>query len=592
MKEFLKYTLAAIAGFFIASLIVFLFSLAMLGAIISSGSKQPVIRKNSVLHLDLSKPIPERTSNNPFENFDPARFQFSSYTGLNDILRNIEKARTDDRIRGVFINLGIITPGYASLEEIRNALAGFRESGKFVVSHSDDFLTHNAYYLATVSDKIYLSPVTMFEFYGLRSEITFYKNALEKLGVEVQVLRHGKFKSAVEPFMGDKMSEENREQIMTYMGSIWNHILNGISTTRNIPVEDLNRFADMLEIRDASDAEERGLIDGLKYRDEVLDELAGLSGLESGKEVRFVNMTKYAQVPADKKKKETAGEKIAVIYASGDIGMDLPGQGSSGISPNVFTRAIREARNDNTIKAIVFRVNSPGGSAIASEAIWREVVLAAEAKPVVASMGNVAASGGYYILAAADTVLASPVTITGSIGVFGVVPNAGELLTKKIGLSFDVAKTNKHSDFGSLYRPLYPAEREYLQASVERTYREFVDHVAIGRGMSPETVDQIGQGRVWSGINALENGLVDQFGGLTRAIEMAAEMAALTDWKVVDLPKQPDPFEQLMKSFTGEARAKMVKKELEGLSVHYENLKKIMSMDRLQARLPFFFEIY
>ncbi len=300
MKEFLKYTLATIVGFMISCLIVFFFSLIILGAMLSSGQKQVAIRKNSVLQLNLNQAIPDRSSNNPFENFNPVSLEFSPQTGLNDVLEDIRKAGTDDNIRGIYIELGALSPGFGTLEEIRNALLKFKDSGKFIISYSDELLSHSAYYLATVSDKIYLSPVALFQFYGMRSEIMFYKNALEKLGVEIQVLRHGKFKSAVEPYIQEEMSDANREQIMTYMGAIWDHLLEGISQERDIPVEDLNRIADGLEIRDAQDAVDLGMIDGLKYRDEVLDELLERSGLGRDQKVRFVSMSKYSQVQTTK----------------------------------------------------------------------------------------------------------------------------------------------------------------------------------------------------------------------------------------------------------------------------------------------------
>jgi len=589
MKDFLKYTLAAILGFFVSSVIIFFLSLILFGAMLSAGQKPAVIRKNSVLKLDLNQSIPDRSSNNPFENFNPLTFEFTTPTGLNDILRNIEKAKDDDNIRGIYIELGALSPGFATLEEIRNALIDFRESGKFIVSYSDELISHAAYYLATVSDKIYLSPVTEFQFYGLRSEIMFYKNALEKLGVEVQVIRHGKFKSAVEPFIQEQMSEANREQIMTYMGTIWEYLLKGIEEERNIPVDTLNRIADNLEIQNADDALRLGFIDGLKYEDEILDELLSLSDLSKTQSVRFVNMSKYTGVEVEKEK--PVENKIAVVYALGEIGMDLTG-GATGMKPGKIAKAIREARADSSVKAIVLRVNSPGGSVIGSEAIWREVKVSSGVKPVVASMGNVAASGGYYILAAATRVLANPVTITGSIGVFGIIPNAQELLTRKIGVTFDVAKTNEHADFGSMYRPLKPTEREHLQAGIEEIYEEFVQYVADGRDLEVEKVKEIAEGRVWSGINAMDIHLIDGFGGLNEAIDLAAELAGIKDWDIRELPAQPDPLEQMMKSLTGEVNMRIIKKELGDAARHYENLQQILSMDRIQARLPYFIELY
>ncbi len=590
MKDFLKYTLATIVGIFIASIILFILSMGIIGVMISAGDKPVTVQSNSVLSFKIDKPIPDRTSNNPWENFNYFTFTISPRLGLNDILENIDKAKTDNNIKGIFIETGLFSPGLATIEEIRNALIRFKESGKFIICYNESILLQSAYYLASVSDKVYLNPESLMEFFGLRSEIMFYKGALEKLGVEVQIIRHGKFKSAVEPFILKKMSRENREQILTYVGAIWDHLLTGISKERNINIEKLNEFADLLTINNSQAALDNNLIDGLKYRDEILDELKELSGIDGNKKVRFISMTKYSKTPKKRAYKGLPKNKIALIYASGTIGFDEGTESSIGATK--LSRAIRKARLDTTIKAIVLRVNSPGGNALASEIIWREVYLAQQSKPLIASMGNVAASGGYYIVAPADTIVAYPTTITGSIGVFGIFPNAQKLFNNKLGITFDVAKTNKHSDFGSMYRPLNEAERDFLQQSVEKTYDTFTSHVAEGRNMTKEAVDSIGQGRVWSGENAKDIGLIDVFGGMNRAIEIAAEMANLVQYRIVSLPKQIDPFQKLLKDLTGDIKSGILQSELGESYRHYRNLKEIIHAEGIQMRLLYSIEIY
>ncbi|HPF94712.1 MAG TPA: signal peptide peptidase SppA, partial [Tenuifilaceae bacterium] len=421
------------------------------------------------------------------------------------------------KIRGIYIETEGIPAGAATLEEIRASLEKFKESGKFIISYSNVY-SQKSYYLASVSDKILLNPEGMVEWVGLRSEIMFFKGALEKLGVEAQILRHGKFKSAVEPFMYDKMSPENREQILTYTGSIWNHWVEGISKTRNISAEQLNQFADDLTIRNAKTALDNGIVDSLVYKDQVINMLKELTDTKPKKDINSVSLAQYTKVKPKRQHKGFIKEKIAVVYASGEIVM---GDGNEGaVAGERFGRAIREARRDSTVKAIVLRINSPGGSALASEVIWREVKLATEVKPVIVSMGDVAASGGYYIAAPADYIIASPTTITGSIGVFGMMPNVKEGMNKKLGITVDVAKTNRNSDFGSLFRPMTAEERAIGQLSVEEVYKTFIGHVAEGRETTVEKVDEIGQGRVWSGANAISINLVDEFGGLQKAIDI------------------------------------------------------------------------
>ncbi|UCG28940.1 MAG: signal peptide peptidase SppA [Bacteroidales bacterium] len=590
MKSFLKYTLATIVGVILSSFILFLISFGLIGAMIAAGDKPAVIQPNSVLLLNTDQNIPDRGSAYPWGDFNPVTMKLSPKTGLDEILENIEKAKSDENITGIYIETGMTTPGISTIEEIRNALIDFRESGKFILCYSDDFLTQSSYYLGTVADSIFLNPAGILQFFGLRSEITFYKNALDKLGVEMQIIRQGKFKSAVEPYMLDKMSKESREQILGFLNPIWEHLLAGISTERDIPVEKLDELADNLAINLPESAVENRLIDGLKYKDEILDELKKLSGISAGKKVRLVSMNQYSKVPVKRKYKGLAKNKIAIVYATGIITFGEGGEYSIGSAK--FSKAIRKAREDSLIKAIVLRINSPGGIAMAADIIWREVDLASKVKPVIASMGNVAASGGYYIAAPADTILAHPTTLTGSIGAFGTIPNAQKLLNDKLGITFDVAKTNDHADFGSIYRPLNQAEKEYLQIGLDRTYDDFLSHVAEGRNLTKEKVDSIGQGRVWSGADAKENGLVDVFGGINRAIAIAAEMTDLDHYRIVSLPVQEDPYQKLLKDLSGNIKASIIKKELGESYRYYRELNDVIQYSGIQMRMPFFIEIH
>jgi protease-4 len=589
MKNFLKYTLATITGIIIASVIFFVVMLASLSAIVSSGNKPVSVSNNSILVLKAGVSIPDRGDQNPLSGIDLFNLTLSQAPGLNDILYNIEKASGDSRIKGILIENGLLPSGWATTEEIRNALIKFREKGKFVISYSDYILTQECFYLATAADKIYINPGAMVDFKGLSSEIMFYKKALDKIGVEVQVIRHGKFKGAVEPFILNKLSDENRSQIKDYAGSLWNQVIDDISKSRDIPAEQLNRLADNLGGNLASGAYENKLVDGLMYRDELLDTLKSLSGIRRDKELNLISMTKYIKVP-ETKTIYSQKNKIAVVYASGTI---VTGKGNdTNIGGNYYADVIRKARIDTSIKAIVLRVNSPGGSATAADIIWRELSLAVRVKPVVVSMGNYAASGGYFISAPGSKIYADPMTISGSIGVFGLVPNAGKLLEDKLGLTTETVNTNKNSDFPTILRPMNTYEKEIMQMSVEKIYRDFVGKVASGRKMSIESVDSIGQGRVWSGTGALKIGLVDEIGGLNDAINSAAKLAGMRSFSIRELPVLEDPYTRILNQLTGEIKLSILKNEL-GESVKYFNLvKELKNMSGVQARLPYFIDIH
>ena len=544
------------------------------------------VKPNSILHVNLDKPIVERKSKNPFQGFD---FSDGKGLSLEEILDNIEKAKADTNIKGIYLESGFPGAGAATLEEIRNALIDFKSEGKFIISYGEIY-SQKAYYLASVADHIFLNPQGIIEHKGLSAQLMFFKGLLDKLEIQAQIFRHGKFKSAIEPFMLDKMSQANREQVETYIGSIWGHIVKGISATRGISVESLNALADNMEIQDAGACIKYKFCDDTLYLDQVQDFLKEKSGLKEKDNLRLVPMGKYTKVPKSKKEKTTK-DKIAVVYAVGSI---ESGEGDDEtIGSDRIAKAIRDARKDSTIKAIVLRVNSPGGSALASDVMWREVVLARKTKPVIVSMGDVAASGGYYISCGADRIFAQPNTITGSIGVFGMLPNLEKMFKNKLGITFDTANTNKHSDLGNLSRPVSESEGKVIQNGVESIYKTFIGRVANGRGMSPDAVDSIGQGRVWSGVDALKIGLVDELGGLKDAIKYAAGKVNLENYRLVTLPKQKEPFEEILKELSGEAEARTyqrIQKEL-GLSLDVmQSLSKIMKMKGVQARLPF--EIY
>jgi len=589
MKKFWSNVLATVVGIIFLNIIAFSFLLITILAL-APKDKKVTTKPNSILYITLDKTITERTTDNPFENINFQTFENEKNLGLNDILKDIKKAAKDENIKGIYLELSGIDAGIATVEAIRNELLKFKESKKFIISYSDTY-SQIAYYLATVSDKIYINPQGYIDYKGLRSEIMFYKGALEKLGIEPQVIRHGKFKSAIEPFILDKMSDANRLQISTFVGSIWNHVLKGISKQRNISIENLNYYADSMLIKNANKALEYKMVDGIKYKDEIIDELKKLSGINSKKDLNLISLNEYNNNSGHiKLSKMFSKNKIAVIYANGQIDMgdgDEKTIGSDGLS-----KIIRKVRLDSSYKAIVLRINSPGGSALASEIIWREVYLANQVKPVIVSMGDLAASGGYYIASPATVIVAEPNTITGSIGVFGLLWNAKKLFNDKLGITFDGYSTNANSDLGSVYRPMRASERAVIQEMIENIYDVFITHVADGRKMTKAQVDSIGQGRVWSGINAKEIGLVDEIGGIEKAIDIAKTKANLKDYKVVQLPVQEEFIQKLIKSLKEEVKIYVIKESLGETYIYYNNLQKLLNIKGVQARMPFEIELY
>jgi protease-4 len=589
MKEFFKFTLASIFGVMIAGLLLLFITIGIISAMVSVSEEPANISANSMLLLKFDYEIVDRAKKNPLEGLDFGIFQGNKTVGLNDLLDCIRKAKTDNNIKGIYLNPMDIQAGMATVEEIRAALKDFKTSGKFVYAYGE-YLSQKAYYLVTVADSLVLNPKGSVDFRGLGGERSFFKKGLEKLGVEVQIVRHGKFKSAVEPFLLDKMSDENRLQTETYLKSIWNEMLMDISASRKLSFDELNDIADMVaSFRKADFAKQKRLVDRLKYKDQVIDDLKKLTGTREKDDVKAVDIQKYVKVPEKREQKGIARNKIAVIYASGSIDASIS---DDGIKAEDLSKAIREARRDSSIKAIVLRINSPGGSAYGSEVIWREVKLAAETKPVIASMGDVAASGGYYIACAANTIMADRTTITGSIGIFGMIPNVQKLMTDKLGITQDVVTTNEHSDMISLTRPMSTFERDLMQQTIEAGYDTFISRVAEGRKMDKTAVDAIGQGRVWAAPNAKEIKLIDAYGGLTDAIALAKKMAKLDNYRIVNLPKLKDPFEELLKEFSGSTKASFMKDELGENYKYYEQLHSILSQKGILARMPYDIEIH
>ncbi len=587
MNSFLKYTLATMSGIILLNIIGMITFFIFLGIAAATTDKVSV-DENSLLVAKFNTPIIDRADNNPLSQFSFGSFDLEGTLGLDQVLKDLDKAKTDENISGIFLRLSAIPASMATVEEIRDALLDFKESGKTIIAHADAY-SQKTYYLATVADKVYLTPTGDFDFKGLQATVLLFKRALDKYGIDMQVIRHGAFKSAVEPFLNEEISDANREQLDVMLSSLWGKMIEEISVARGIPISELMSYADELTLAFDHQALEKNMIDGLKYYDEVLDELRDLTETDEDDDIPSISLKKYANVPAEKEKKATKN-RIAVIYAMGNI---VTGEADEGtIGSDRIAKAIRKARKDDKVKAIVFRVNSGGGSALASEIIHREVKLAAEVKPVVASLGDVAASGGYYIVCPADTIVASETTITGSIGVFGLLPNLQELMNDKIGITTGVVKTNKYADIGSPTRPLTADERKMIQSYVDDVYTTFVNNVAEGRSMTYEEVDAIGGGRVWSGVNAMEIGLIDLYGGLERSIEIAAEMAELEEYRITSLPVLEDPFTQLMKQFTGGVKTRIIKKEL-GVSYElYKKAEEISQMRGIQAVMPYTLDIH
>lgn len=581
MKDFLKTTFACIIGIMVAGFILPIVGFIFLMGVALSSDSPTTIKDNSILFLDLKGTLEERTEDNSFA--DILGDDFKTY-GLDNIIASIKEAKENKNIKGIYIQAGMMTASSASLEEIRGELASFKESGKFIVAYGDQY-TQGMYYVASIADKVIVNPKGSISWHGLASQPMFYKELLEKVGIEMQIFKVGTYKSAVEPFIATEMSDANREQVTEFLNSSWNALTTAVSESRNIPVEKLNEYADrLMDICQAEEYIKCGMADTLLYKDGVLNYLKSLNGCDADDKLNIVTLDDMCKkFDSEAKTNIVTRDKIAVYYAYGEI----DGSTTEGIISENVIKDLRELRNDKSVKAVVLRVNSPGGSAYGSEQMWNEVVLLKAAKPVVVSMGDYAASGGYYISCAADCIVANPTTLTGSIGIFGMFPTAQKLLTDKLGLHFDMVKTNKMSDFGDMTRPFNDAEREVMQSYINDGYKLFLQRCADGRGMSVEEISKIAEGRVWTGSKGKEIGLVDELGDLDRAIEIAAEKAGMKDYQVQAYPLKKDFMTTLMEQGKDDYIEGMVSESLGEYYGYIKFIRNIKDRDRIQARLPF-----
>jgi protease-4 len=590
MKGFLKYLLASFLGVFAAIIFMGLFFMVIFSAIASFSDKEPSIKENSILHLTLSQQIVDHAEDNPFENFDFNTFQVKNQIGLDKLLKTLDKAAIDDNIRGIFLDLSGLQAGNSTIMEVRKGIEQFKESGKFIYAYSEGYSQY-AYYLASLADEVHLYPEGQMDLKGLYMEVAMLKGMLDKIGVEAQVFRgpDNKYKSAAESLMYEKMSAENREQLQRLLDVMWEDWLNTVSSNRSISVADLEMYADSIVIRNADDALTKGLVDKLSFRDEVIQKLMAEVEVEDKDDLELVTYGKYQGVPRPKVEGETKSykikDKVGVIYAAGAIVSGGGEQGQMGSA--TIVKAIEAAQEDTTVKAIVMRVNSGGGSALASDVMWRAVEKAKEEKPFVVSMGDVAASGGYYISCGADQIWADENTITGSIGVIGLIPNVQELMTEKMGINFDVIRTNDQSDFLSVMRPARDMETAVINESITEVYETFLGKVSEGRGLPVELVDSFARGRVWIGADAMERGLVDSLGGLNEAIEAAARLAELDEYKIRSFPEEKDPFQQIMEEFNAQVETYFGERIFGDEFIYVQKIKQLKDINGVQMRMPY-----
>lgn len=606
MREFFKFMFASMLGTLIIGvvlIILFIGSLAALGSAFSMEGKPTTVKNNSVLTIDLGQQVVDRGQKDPL-NLDFGPFKFAAPLGLDDILANIEKAKRDDRIKGVFMDITVVNAGFTTVKEIRDKLVEFKvESGKPVLAFADVY-TQKSYYLASVADEVYMVPQGDLDLRGLRSETMFYAGLFEKLGIEVQFIRgsDNKFKSFGEAFIRKDMSPESKLQTSALLNGIWRNYITDVGQQRGLDTAQINAIAAGMLVRKAEDAVRLGLVDSLIYRDQMIDLIKQRMGLDADKDINTVSLAKYTKAYVPKLQIEgdhaTSGwkqPKVAVVYAQGDI---IDGESSDGsIGGTTISAAIRQARKDTSVKAIVLRVNSPGGSGLASDIMWREIVLAKQEKPVVVSMGDVAASGGYYISCAADKIYAEPTTITGSIGVFGMIPNMKGFFNNKLGLTFDGVETHPYAGMLTVNRPLTADEKGIIQGFIDHFYDTFTSRVAQGRGLTQAQVDSIGQGRVWTGTDALRIGLVDELGGFEDAVADAADRAGLAKggYRLVGFPEQKSFMEELQSSLNAKAKgwiSNAVFGEDARMLQQFEEVRKVRNMSGIQARMPFALDFY
>ena len=583
MKDFLKFTLATVTGIIVSSGVLFFISILVVFSMVSSSESETQVRKNSVMMLDLNGTLAERSQENPLDIL--MKDDYKTY-GLDDVLSSIRKAKENENIKGIYIQANSLSAGYASLEEIRHALKDFKESGKFIVAYGDSY-TQSLYYLSSIADKVMLNPQGMLEWRGLAATPMFFKDLLEKIGVEMQVFKVGTYKSAVEPFIATEMSPANREQVNVYLSSVWGQITGDIAESRNLSVEALNKEADrMLMFYPAEESVKNGLVDTLIYKNDVSDYLKTLVGIDKDDDMPVLGIQDMVNVKKNVPK-DKSGNVIAVYYAYGEIDGGSSASTEEGINSEKVIRDLRKLKDDENVKAVVLRVNSPGGSAYGSEQIWYAVEQLKKEKPVIVSMGDYAASGGYYIACNADTIVAEPTTLTGSIGIFGMMPNA-KGLTEKLGLNFDVVKTNPYADFGNLTRPMNDGEKGLMQMYVNNGYKLFLTRCSDGRGISMEELDKIAQGRVWTGSTAKELGLVDELGGLDKALEIAVTKAGVDAYTVMNYPKKEGFLESLMNTNPGNyIKARMLNGKMSDVYRQFGIIENFDKIDRIQARVPF-----
>jgi protease-4 len=584
--NFLRNFLAAIIGCLVAFGVVFIMFFVLI-SLLGSDENAVTIKDNSVLELQLQRPIADYTGS---DELNPFAGIFESPQGLDEILHAITVAKDDERIKGISLNNNFILAGLAQTQAIRKVLVEFKSTGKFIYTYGD-FYSQKDYYLASVADSMFMNPVGVLDFKGLSSEVLFYKDLQEKTGVKMEVIRHGKYKSAVEPYLENEMSDANRKQIKELIQSLWNSMVADIAVGRGISEADLNIIADTLGGRSPKYAKQSGLLDDIVFFDQYEQKLSNALSLSEGADINYINLNNYATY-SNKKNLKSGTDKIAVVFAQGEIlygegGPDIIGQG-------IINEALIKAREDKNVKAIVLRINSPGGSALTSDIIWREVELAKKVKPVVVSMGNIAASGGYYIAAGANKIFAEPTTITGSIGVFGTVPNISEL-AKDIGVNAEQVGTNANSVDYSLFEPMSEVFRNQVQESIEDTYATFLERVAQGRGISVAQADSLAQGRVWSGVDAKRIGLVDELGTLEDAIAAAANLAEIDTYGIRKYPKYKSGFERFMEDLEGatvQLKKKIIIDEIgEESYLVLKDLKSSMEQKGVQARMPFIMNI-
>ena len=587
MKQFFKMMFASTLGFFVGLMLAGMIAIVfMIGMVAGLGSNSQAVytpkAENSVFKIAFEGDIRESAEENPFTNLLTGREPDLS---LRDLLKSIHHAKEQESVRGIYLDMGVFSGGTASLDAVRRALMDFKESGKFIVAYADNY-TQGGYYLASVADKIYLNPQGILGLTGLSSRTMFYKGLLQKIGVEMMVFKVGTYKGAVEPFIADKLSDANREQITSYQNSIWGNITKGIAKCRNITVEDVNRFADEgAFFASPEKAVEYKLIDELKYRSEVEKYLIEQSG-QTGDKLKTVGLSNMKNV---KKTEREYRNKIAIVYAEGEIMQQIISSPYSGNFPCISEKInddLRKLADNKDVKAVVLRINSPGGSAYTSEQIWKQVYELKKKKPVVVSMGSVAASGGYYIASGASKIIAEPNTLTGSIGIFGMFPNTAGLFNK-LALTTDIVKTNRYADFGDPARPMTDDEKALIQGYIERGYDTFLTRCAEGRGVSKADIDGIGQGRVWTGEQALKIGLVDELGGIERAVELAGELAEIYNYNIMEVSTDHDFLKELLEKQIEVVKQSVVKDMLGDEYEHFRTLQKVKATYGIQARIPY-----